>query len=75
MSSIINRWELRSGLSLNRKKSLNTETLVHNSTDTLDRQLREDNGETVTDEKAHQRTISGIRALCTTQDVIDTFNT
>ena len=52
MSSIINRWELRSGLTLNRKKSLYTETLVHNSTDTLDRQLRQNNGETITDEKA-----------------------
>jgi len=40
-------------LSLNRKKSLNTETLADNAAGTLDRQLRQDNGETVTGEKVN----------------------
>lgn len=53
MSSILNIWKQRSRLSLNRKKSLNTETLADNAAGTLDRQLRQDNGETVTGEKVN----------------------
>jgi len=36
MSSVLNRWEQRSGSSLNSKKSPNTETLDNISADTLD---------------------------------------
>jgi len=37
MSSVLNRWEQSSGLSLNSKKSLDTETFANISVDTLDK--------------------------------------
>jgi len=43
MSSVLNGYEQKSGLSVNSKKSFNTETLADNSLDTLDNNYSKSN--------------------------------